>query len=71
MQAFSGLSGDSSEFGGPIPLGDYDILERGHKDGFRLEPKDDPYGDDVHNETGRDNFRLHGPGGSIGQYYCR
>ncbi|SFW68008.1 RHS repeat-associated core domain-containing protein [Luteibacter sp. UNCMF366Tsu5.1] len=54
-------------YGDPIPSGWYDILERKGKDDFyRLEPIDSTYGDDVHEGTGRNNFRLHRPGMTIG-----
>ena len=37
------------------------------RDGFyRLEPLDATYGDDTHGATGRDLFRLHKPGLTIG-----
>ena len=53
-------------FGDPIPNGSYDILDR-KKDGyFRLEPIDEIYGNDTHEGTGRNNFRLHKPGRTIG-----
>ena len=44
----------------------YDILDHPKNDFFRLEPKDKSYGDDTHDPTGRDEFRLHKPGRSIG-----
>ncbi|MDO9795199.1 hypothetical protein Q7542_13820, partial [Glaesserella parasuis] len=45
----------------------YHILERqGNNDFFRLEPVDSNYGDDTHDATGRNEFRLHKPGRSIG-----
>ena len=53
-------------YGEPIPKGKYDILYRGRLGFYRLEPCDEPYGDDTHNETGRDNLRLHRPGLTIG-----
>ncbi|MDG6310869.1 RHS repeat-associated core domain-containing protein, partial [Glaesserella parasuis] len=54
-------------FSGPIPAGKYHILERqGNNDFFRLEPVDSNYGDDTHDATGRNEFRLHKPGRSIG-----
>lgn len=49
-----------------IPAGDYAILQRGDKDGFRLEPYDSVFGDDKHNGTGQTLLRLHGPGRSNG-----
>ncbi|MER2491047.1 RHS repeat-associated core domain-containing protein [Catenovulum sediminis] len=53
-------------FGKPIESGKYDILSHPDGDFFRLEPKDDNYGDDTHEKTGRDEFRLHRPGLTIG-----
>lgn len=54
-------------YGDPIPAGDYDILERGGKDGFfRLESVDSNYGDDLDQGTGRNQFRLHRPGLTVG-----
>jgi len=54
-------------FGQPVPSGPYDILEQGGRpDFYRLEPLDNPYGDDKHNATGRNKFRLHKPGRTIG-----
>ena len=58
---FSG-TGESDQ----IPTGDYAILQRGDKDGFRLEPYDSIFGDDKHNGTGQSLLRLHGPGRSNG-----
>jgi len=49
-------------YGDPLPSGDYDLLQRADKDGFRLEPLDENYGDDTHDATGRNQFRLHGLG---------
>ncbi|EGP18698.1 RHS repeat-associated core domain-containing protein, partial [Halomonas sp. TD01] len=53
-------------YGEPIPNGEYDILEHPDPDFFRLEPRDSNYGDDIHEESGRDLFRLHRPGMTIG-----
>lgn len=53
-------------WGDPIPNGDYDILGHPDPDFFRLEPVDGGYGDDTHAATGRDKFRLHKPGRTIG-----
>ena len=53
--------------GEPIPSGTYDILGHGGRpDFYRLEPADTPYGDDIQQRTGRSEFRLHRPGGSVG-----
>ncbi len=54
-------------FGDPIPSGTYDILERqGRPDFYRLDKQDSFPFDDVDNITGRDHFRLHRPGRTIG-----
>ena len=60
-QFFSG-TGPSDQ----IPAGDYAILQRGGKDGFRLEPYDSVFGNDNHDATGQSLLRLHGPGRSNG-----
>jgi RHS repeat-associated protein len=53
-------------FGDPIPLGCYDILERKGKPEFRLDKQDSMPYDDTDDESGRDHFRLHKPGRTIG-----
>jgi len=54
-------------FGDPIPNGTYEILERkGRPDFFRLDPLDENLRDDRDDVTGRDRFRLHKPGRTIG-----
>jgi RHS repeat-associated protein len=54
-------------FGDPIPSGTYDILERqGRPDFYRLDKQDSFPFEDVDNVTGRDHFRLHRPGRTIG-----
>lgn len=66
-QAASGKFFSGGEDWQPLPNGDYDILSHGGRDNFfRLEPIDNKYGDDQHNASGRDLFRLHKPGGSWG-----
>ena len=60
-QFFSGTGADDQ-----IPAGRYAILQRGNKAGFRLEPYDSQFGDDIHNGTNQSLLRLHGPGRSIG-----
>ncbi len=59
------LSG-GNPWGDPIPNGQFDILQHSDPDFFRLESLDLPYGDDTHQVTGRDKFRLHRPGRTIG-----
>jgi len=53
-------------FGDPILEGMYDILDHPKADYLRLEPLDSQYGNDTHDPTGRDKFRLHKPGNTIG-----
>ena len=53
-------------FGDPVPNGIYDILAHPDPDFFRLEPVDRSYGDDTHESTTRDLFRLHRPGRTMG-----
>jgi hypothetical protein len=53
-------------WGDPIPPGSYDILGHPDPDFFRLEPVDAHYGDDTRDSDGRDKFRLHRPGRTIG-----
>jgi RHS repeat-associated protein len=62
MDAYSG----GNPWGDPIPTGPFDILDHPDNDFFRLEPDDSSYGDDTHNASGRDKFRLHRPGRSLG-----
>ena len=63
VQAASG----GNPFGDPIPSGTYDILERAGRDGFyRLDKQDSTPYDDIDDATGRDHFRLHHPGRTIG-----
>jgi RHS repeat-associated protein len=62
MNAYSG----GNPWGDPIPKGSYSILDHPNVDFLRLEADDTPFGDDTHNATGRDKFRLHKPGRSIG-----
>lgn len=50
----------------PLPSGNYDILDHPKLDFLRLEPLDSKYGNDIHDPTGRFNFRLHKPGVSEG-----
>jgi RHS repeat-associated protein len=54
-------------YGDPIPDGVYEILAREGRAGFfRLDPIDSNPRDDIHQPTGRDNFRLHRPGMTVG-----
>ena len=59
-QFFSGTGSDDQ-----IAAGRYAILDRGGKDGFRLEAIDSMFGDDM-NVSGQSLLRLHGPGRSVG-----
>ena len=65
-------------YGQPIPDGSYDILdpvrkdpENNGEDFYRLEPKDENYGDDKDEKTNRNNFRLHRPGRTVGCIACK
>lgn len=51
-----------------IPRGTWDILGHPDPNYYRLEAQDSPYGDDFHNATQRNLFRLHhlGSGGNQG-----
>jgi RHS repeat-associated protein len=62
MNAYSG----GNPWGDPIPKGSYSILDHPNVDFLRLESDDASFGDDTHDATGRDKFRLHKPGRSIG-----
>ena len=62
----SKFSSGGKPWGDPIPNGDYDILQHPDPDFYRLEPVDTKYGDDTDKRTGRDKFRLHKPGRTIG-----
>ena len=53
-------------WGAPIEPGIYDILYTPREDFYRLEPVDVNFGDDTHDLTGRNEFRLHLPGATIG-----
>lgn len=77
VRAFSGLGKDcinnpacenvSDEDEGPVPAGRYEILEfHGDDDFFRLDALDETPRNDTHKATGRDQFRLHLPGATIG-----
>lgn len=60
-------------YGGPIPKGKWEILERGgdKPHWFRLDAVDANPRDDVHEATGRSKFRLHGPGMTVGCIACK
>ncbi len=62
MEAESG----GKPFGAPIENGNYDILDHPDKNKLRLEANDSNYGNDIHDPTGRDLFRLHEPGRTVG-----
>lgn len=54
-------------FGDPIPNGSYDILEQQRNPGeYRLDKQDRTPYDDIDDATGRNHFRLHHPGRTIG-----
>ena len=58
-------------WGDPIEPGTYEILDQARNpDFFRLDPVDAQPRNDVHELTGRTNFRLHGPGRTIGCIAC-
>jgi hypothetical protein len=50
-----------------IPQGTWDILGHPDPNFYRLEAQDIPYGDDIHNGTGRDLFRVHHLGSGANQ----
>ncbi|MES2356514.1 MAG: FG-GAP-like repeat-containing protein [Pseudomonadota bacterium] len=67
----TGASASGSFFSGTGPdnqiaPGDYAVLSRGSKDGFRLEPYDSVFGNDINDANGQSLLRLHGPGRSFG-----
>jgi len=69
-RAFSGTVSNPALTAGPIPPGQYSILERAGRDQwFRLERQDGNFGDDKTPE-GRTSLRLHGPGLTIGCIAC-
>jgi len=53
-------------YGDPIAAGNYEILKHPNSDFFRLDADDSSPRDDVDNQTGRDRFRLHKPGRTVG-----
>lgn len=55
----------ATEGGLPLTPGQYDVLE-GPRGTFRLERRDEAYGDDLDASTNQVNIRLHGPGNSLG-----
>jgi RHS repeat-associated protein len=62
-KAFSG----GKPFGDPIPAGWWEVLHReGRPNYWRLDAVDSSPRNDTHDPTGRNRFRLHGPGRSIG-----
>jgi len=59
-------------FGDPIPTGSYEVLDQARNpDFFRLDAVDSNPRNDVHDPTGRNRFRLHGPGATIGCIACK
>jgi hypothetical protein len=57
---------------GPLPSGYYYVLDIAPGSGdWRLEPADFPFGDGIHNQSGRDAFWLHAEGSrSLGCITC-
>ena len=54
-------------FGKPIPQGKYEILDQARNpESFRIDAWDSLPRNDIHEPTGRDRFRLHEPGRTIG-----
>jgi RHS repeat-associated protein len=53
-------------YGDSIPTGNYEILDHPNPDFFRLDSDDGSPRDDVDDRTGRDRFRLHKPGRTVG-----
>ncbi len=59
-------------WGDPIEPGTYEILDQARNpDFFRLDAADSYPRNDIHDGTGRTNFRLHGPGRTIGCIACK
>jgi RHS repeat-associated protein len=69
-EAYSGgILSASDDTSLPLPLGEYEILDQGKRDGFyRLEPLDYNYGNDKADglEPEQWTLRLHGPGATYG-----
>jgi len=54
-------------FGDRLPNGTYEILDQARiPESFRLDPLDGNPRNDTHDQSGRDRFRLHEPGNTIG-----
>jgi hypothetical protein len=54
-------------FGDPIPAGEYEILAQARRENFyRLDRIDNMLRNDIDDESGRNEFRLHRPGRTIG-----
>ncbi len=73
VQAYSGTGDainrpnrENDKNKGPIPAGRYDILAGPDKEFYRLDAIDSWRRNDRHEPTGREEFRLHIPGASIG-----
>jgi RHS repeat-associated protein len=62
------LCGESGgkPYGDPLPTGQYELLDHPDADKFRLDAVDSTPRNDIHEPTGRDEFRLHKPGNTIG-----
>lgn len=64
--SLSAVSG-GKPFGDPIPEGEYEILDQARNpESFRLDALDEILRNDTHDLTGRDRFRLHEPGRTVG-----
>ena len=73
VQAYSGAgrainqpSRENDKNEGPIPAGRYQIFAGPDKEFYRLDAIDSIRRNDRHEPTGRDEFRLHIPGASVG-----
>lgn len=63
MTAISG----GKPYGDHIPYGGYEILDQAQNpDFFRLDALDKKPRNDIHEPTGRNHFRLHKPGRTVG-----
>jgi len=65
------VTSGGAPYGDPIPKGEWDILAQERTGQYRLDYMDGKPRNDVHDPTGRDRFRLHGPGNTIGCIACK